>query len=60
MEDFLKTTMGMTDEDIARISPNVMKFFAVAPTLMSKKIVAKCVKSKYCGAGIRRGMRSYL
>lgn len=55
MQDFLKTNLGMTDADIARIPANIMKMFAAAPTLMTKKIVAKCVKSKYCSAGIKEG-----
>jgi len=54
MQGILKA-IGMTDQDIARISPNAMKALAVAPTIMSKKIVAKCVKSKYCLQGIKEG-----
>ena len=55
MRDYLKTTLGMTEEDMARLPPNIMKMLAAASRLMSKKVVAKCVKSKYCAAGIKEG-----
>lgn len=53
-----KDVFGMTDEDIARISPEKQAEYKRFLTNTPKyRLVAEVVKSKYCTAGIKVGQR---
>jgi uncharacterized repeat protein (TIGR04076 family) len=55
---FAKDMLGMSDEDIAKVSPEQEQEYKNALENMAKyRIVAEVVKSKYCAAGLQVGQK---
>jgi len=51
----LKQLIGITDEDMDRLSPGVQRMLSAAPQVMGHKIIAEVIDSKYCAAGVKVG-----
>lgn len=51
----LKQFVGVTDEDLAKVTRNIEKIFSNVPRALQYKIVAEVASSKYCFAGIKVG-----
>lgn len=54
IRDLLKEAMSITDADMARLNPNLLKALA-GGQLMKYQIIAEVTHAKYCGAGIKVG-----
>ena len=53
----LRQAVGITDEDLAKVSPLVEKLISNAPRTTQYKTVAEVTYSQYCFAGIKVGDR---
>ncbi len=51
----LKQAVGITDEDLAKVSRGIEKIFSNVPQVIKYKMVAEVTHSKYCFAGIKVG-----
>ena len=54
IRDLLKEALGITDEDMARMNPDLLKAL-VGGQLLKYQVIAEVTHSKYCGAGIKVG-----
>ena len=55
---FANDMLGMSDEDIAKVTPEMEQSFKNAMENMAKyRLVAEAIKSKYCTAGIKAGQK---
>jgi hypothetical protein len=55
---FAKDMLGMSDEDVAKVTPEMEQSFKNAMENMAKyRLVAEAIKSKYCTAGIKAGQK---
>jgi uncharacterized repeat protein (TIGR04076 family) len=50
-----KQAIGITDEDLDRLSPGMAKLLTDLPEKMKWKVVAEVTESKYCFAGLKPG-----
>jgi uncharacterized repeat protein (TIGR04076 family) len=50
-----KQAIGITDEDLARLSPGMNKLLSDLPEKMKWKVIAEVTESKYCFAGLKPG-----
>jgi uncharacterized repeat protein (TIGR04076 family) len=58
---FAKDMLGMTDEDIEKVSPEQEKEYKNTLENMGKyRIVAEVIKSRYCAAGLQVGQKLVL
>ena len=58
---FAKDVLGMSDEDISKVTPEREQEFKNAMENMAKyRLVAEVVKSKYCAAGLQVGQKIVL
>ena len=55
MRSILKQLIGITDEDLDRISPGIQRFLSGISQLGQYKIIAEVIDSKYCAAGVKPG-----
>lgn len=53
----VKEGFGMTEEDIDRLSPENKQIMSKMEDFGKYKIVAECIRSKYCSARIKVGHR---
>jgi hypothetical protein len=51
----MKQTIGITDEDMEKLSPNMQRFLSDIPEKMKWKVIAEVTESKYCFAGLKPG-----
>ena len=51
----VKQAIGITDQDLARLSPGMNKLLTDLPEKMKWKIIAEVTESKYCFAGLKPG-----
>ncbi len=51
----VKQAIGITDEDLARLSPGMKKLLTDLPEKMKWKVIAEVTESKYCFAGLKPG-----
>lgn len=52
-----KQVIGITDEDLEKLSPGVKKLLTDLPDKMKWKVIAEVTESKYCFAGLKPGDR---
>lgn len=58
MQAIAKNVLGMTDEDIEKVTPEQEQEFKNSIANMAKyQLVAKVVKSTYCAAGLKVGQK---
>jgi hypothetical protein len=50
-----KQVIGITDEDLERLSPGMKKLLSDLPEKMKWKVIAEVTESKYCFAGLKPG-----
>ncbi len=50
-----KQVIGITDEDLDRLSPGMKKLLSDLPEKTKWKVVAEVTESKYCFAGLKPG-----
>jgi uncharacterized repeat protein (TIGR04076 family) len=50
-----KQAIGITDEDLERLSPGMKKLLSDLPEKMKWKVIAEVTESKYCFAGLKLG-----
>ncbi len=50
-----KQAIGITDEDLERLSPGMKKLLSDLPEKMKWKVIAEVTESKYCFAGLKPG-----
>ncbi len=50
-----KQAIGITDEDLAKLSPGMKKMLTDLPDKMKWKVIAEVTESKYCFAGLKPG-----
>jgi len=55
IRDMLKVQLGITDEDLDRLSPGLQKLMSAVPEAADWKIIAEVTDSKYCFAGCKVG-----
>jgi len=55
IKDMLKQGIGITDEDIGKLSPNMQHLLNNMPELMKHRLVAEVTESKYCFHGLKPG-----
>lgn len=55
IRQLLKSQIGITDEDINRLSPGIQKLLSAVPEAMKWKMIAEVTESKYCFAGCKVG-----
>jgi uncharacterized repeat protein (TIGR04076 family) len=51
----IKQTIGITDEDLERLSPGMKKLLSDLPEKLKWKVIAEVTESKYCFAGLKPG-----
>ncbi len=51
----IKQAIGITDEDLERLSPGMKKLLSDLPEKMKWKIISEVTESKYCFAGLKPG-----
>jgi uncharacterized repeat protein (TIGR04076 family) len=51
----MKDLIGITDEDLNKLSPGVQKLVSRAEEIDNWKIIFECTSSKYCSVGIKVG-----
>lgn len=51
----LKVAIGITDEDLDKISPGYAKLLSIVPEAAAHKITAEVIYSKYCFAQLKVG-----
>ena len=51
----VKQAIGITDEDLERLSPGMKKLLSDLPAMMKWKVIAEVTESKYCFAGLKPG-----
>lgn len=51
----IKQAIGITDEDLERLSPGMRKLFSDLPEKTKWRAVAEVTESKYCFAGLKPG-----
>ena len=51
----VKQAIGITDEDLERLSPGMKKLLSDLPGKMKWKVIAEVTESKYCFAGLKPG-----
>ncbi len=51
----VKQAIGMTDEDLERLSPGMKKLLSNLSEMMKWKAIAEVTESKYCFAGLKPG-----
>jgi len=51
----VKQAIGITDEDLERLSPGMKKLLSDLPAMMKWKVIAEVTESKYCFAGLKAG-----
>lgn len=54
-KEFLKSNFGMKDEDVEKVTDNILAIFNRFEILSKYEIEAEAVDSSYCSAGIRKG-----
>ena len=54
-KNLLKTVVGVSDEDLAKVPRNIEKIFSNIPRSMGYKMIAEVISSKYCFAQIKVG-----
>ena len=52
-----KQAIGITDEDLERLSPGMKQLLTDLPEKMKWKVIAEVTESKYCFAGLKPGDR---
>ena len=55
IRNMLKEGIGITDEDLDKLAPNIQKLLSSAPQMMSYKFVFEVVDAYYCFAGAKVG-----
>ncbi len=50
-----KQAIGITDEDLERLSPGMKKLLSDLPEKMKWKVIAEVTESKHCFAGLKPG-----
>ena len=55
IRQLLKSQIGITDEDLNRLSPGIQKLLSVVPEALKWNIIAEVTDSKYCFAGCKPG-----
>jgi uncharacterized repeat protein (TIGR04076 family) len=55
VRQLMKDLIGITDEDLDKISPGQQKMLSVLPEAPNFKIIAEVVDAKYCLAGCKVG-----
>jgi len=55
IRQLLKSQIGITDEDLNRLSLGIQKLLSRVPELLKWKIIAEVTDSKYCFAGCKVG-----
>jgi uncharacterized repeat protein (TIGR04076 family) len=50
-----KQAIGITDEDLEKLSPGMKKLLSDLPDKMKWKVIAEVTESKYCFAGLKPG-----
>lgn len=55
MRSILKQLLGISDEDLDRISPGIQKLLSGISQFGQYKIIAEVIDSKYCAAGVKPG-----
>jgi hypothetical protein len=53
----VKQAIGITDEDLEKLSTNMRRFLSNIPEKMRWKVIAEVTESKYCFAGLKPGDR---
>ncbi len=51
----LKEAIGITDEDLDRLSPGMQKLLSKVPEALNWKMIAEVTDAKYCFAGCKVG-----
>jgi uncharacterized repeat protein (TIGR04076 family) len=51
----IKQAIGITDEDLERLSPGMKKLLSDLPEKLKWKVIAEVTESKYCFAGLKPG-----
>lgn len=57
MKQFFKTSLGMSDSELDRLSPGYSRLFSAFGELMRWRIIAEVTESTYCTHGCRVGDR---
>jgi len=55
MRAILKQSIGITDEDLDRLSSGMNKLLSGVPQFANYRIIAEVTDAKYCFAGCKRG-----
>ncbi len=55
MRDSLKAYIGISDDELDRVSPGYSKLFSATPELLRWKIIAEVTESTYCTHGCKVG-----
>jgi hypothetical protein len=55
MRTILKQSIGITDEDLDRLSPGMSKLLSSVPQMVNYRIIAEVTDAKYCFAGCKPG-----
>jgi hypothetical protein len=53
----VKQVIGISDDDLERLSPNMKSFLSDIPEKMKWKVIAEVTECKYCFAGLKPGDR---
>ena len=48
-------SIGMTNEDMAKLTPGQEKMLAARPVYSTYRMVAEVIEAKYCFAGLKPG-----
>jgi uncharacterized repeat protein (TIGR04076 family) len=54
-KNMLKQAIGITDEDLNKLSPRISNLLANMPNFMGHRLVAEVTESKYCFHGLKKG-----
>ena len=55
IREMLKVQIGITDEDLNKLSPGMQKLMSAVPEGLKWKMIAEVTDSKYCFAGCKVG-----
>jgi len=55
IRNMLKEAIGITDEDLGKLSPGLQKLAAAVPQLLAYKFVFEVIDAYYCFAGAKVG-----
>ena len=55
IRNMLKGAIGITDEDLDKLAPNIQKLLSAVPQMLTYKLVFEVVDAYYCFAGAKVG-----